>query len=1552
MSHRIFVNTENQSFRDLTDNPKGYRFGLGVPTELSETARVELQQLPKEIYFTADDLRDKRRKLQIYLDTITSPALLGPYSALNIDIIKKYIDEEIYNNFLAETDRRINEYVSAVRQGRNVSYSDLFRAAGQTITSANINSGENVARAVPFGPLLYWRMTLADFPNITSQARRDSSNQRSLSTLYDDQRLIGGFDVSINEALALITYEVFADALFCKKNDTGTQITTPDHPSPGGIGNADRWNEPNKRALVAHFRKFKRVDGAYQNERTYVEALKFTIKYIDLINRILDLTDSTLSRTPDVEQTKIDIPITITIRTALVNLFGALSNTARQVIREKAVTFFDENREYKTLLNLGNDRQYVAEAWRLAPQDSGSVQLKLTTPLDDAVTVDTTAFISRELAETVVDVVSFELPPEQDNTPYLRPFNINNRNQVSSKMLSTGTTLTSLGLVSGSTGVISNSVISYEDTVFRRWFTGDFKSSELNIDFSDYGNFVQFSSAYKRLDAFKEKLKKIEQLTAESSASALSNSTLASLRAREKEYIIRTFDPYEQFLYHAPMSITYSASAFYANNELEYNATGSWPKQSDGNVHSPSSTVATNWFTTQSAIAQRYDENNLNYLILNLPKHIQEDEQSEEFLNLFKMVGHLMDNIKIYIDQFPNIYSTNVDPLKELTMDQVYEVAQSFGLKLPNVYALSNLQELNTQFIGESGSRSYVAETWKRFLHAMVFLSKTKGSRTSFDTLLNAYGISSPVLQIKETTYPTTNNYIQSEELTYGLRFTGSAVNNITVPLVSSSLVGSTIQITFKPIKVQTSSLLTGNSWAVDLIPHPSASKEEYGRIHVVSGSSRIIIASSSYFPLFSDDYTNIMLRSQSGDISIIQTDGDQILFQESASMNLSSLWNITTNFYVGGTGSIKSTNNFDGIVDEIRVWKENISNDNFVAQAYDPGSYYGTNYTSSYVNLYVHVPFSQPLAAITQSVRNESPYQNVSIIQTLPALGFTTASYTKVLRGIKQFTPIVGSTIYTNKKVIVAPPPVFDRYSTDENGTSTLRRTTSIKRVEDKQYNSGQNIISFAVSPTDFINQNIIRSMGVVNVNNIIGSPRFISGSFYSNLRTIQRDYSKYFSKTVNPNQYIRFFKDLIEGPSEMATEMTPARGKLLDGIVIESPVLWRNKNTATRTISVDGSNTKKLIAFVSGSGSAAGIGAYDFTKIKDNVSLLPSSSGETLPIEGTITGSVEMVSSTRPSKLRSVKLFKQKVSDATLYNSSYVTSSILDDKSSYGSIETVISRLPDSSYGEWIDEIPPRADFDDIAVVTYFHKPVTIYGYDLYTKYKQNYYVKIETESSELTDILYADASLRDVTTAPIKNVGRNTATISSATYGVGQTSTGTVLLDSLFSLYTISGSAGLRVRLYNDVGKRSDDIDRDFIDVPSNDAGVLFDGILDGTNSIVFPYTLINGGGGTMYYTIDNTTAGNITTSITFIYFSYEIPNAGIGYLTKHYKYSRDNGTALKRRNYLGCQSTSTTFGVDAPFVVTVAGGNTIVVNTSTNDPNIGGITFGGGGKLSVD
>lgn len=1336
-------------------------------------------------------------------------------------------------------------------------------------------------------------------------------------------------------------------------------------------------------------------------------------EYISLINRILTPIPG-LSRieedpTEDVPPvTKQLVPVEgvtgrkgvefsfLTIQKLEVDVLGLLLFNLRQVIETQTQNFFDESRELKTILGLGSDSQYVLEAWRPVTDRPSVVQVKLTTPLDSQFDIGDTAHIVRELAKPIVDGLTVEFAELEDTTPFLRSRNtdVTLDDSIGQLQKITGVTLTTLGLGTGSAGTVSSSV-SYEDRVFNRWLTTDFNSSELNIDFSDYFNFVHFGSAKARLLAFAEKLSKIESL--DSTPGVSSSIAVAQEVALEKEHIRRNFDPYEQYLYYAVEQTPYSSSVNY-DDSVEYNPLGSWPKDGSGAPLPTTDSAALSWFTTQSAIAERFDNINPNFVVKFLPQHILEDDESAEFVTFVSMFGHVMDNVKVYIDQFPNIYSVSPNPFEDLTMDQVYEVAQSFGLQLPNAYSLESLQSfISTLYDGE-GSRSYVAETWKRFLHSAVYLRKTKGTRTSLDALLNTYGLSTPIIQPKETAYPIDGNFITSDELTYGLRFTGSATNLLQVPFVSSSATASSVQVRFIPYATQTSTLLGSASfWGIDVVPHPSASKQDYGRLHVVSGSARNIVATSSYFPLFSDDYTHIMMRSSSADLSILQVDGDQILFQETIPFALGTRWDNTRLMTVGGSGSVR----FDGVVDDLHVWEETITDELFLRQAYDPSSYYGGSYTSSYQNLAVHLAFSQVLSSITSSVTNESPNQ---LIPTITATGFTTGSFTRLLRSIKQFTPLVGSTTFTNDLVRVAPPPTFGELHSDENGSYILSKDASIKKVEEKKFIGGQDEIYFGISPTDYLNQNIVRTMGTVDVNRLIGSPRKIGNHSYTELDELYEYYLTYYHQSIRINEYIRFFSNLVKGPTEMVETMVPARAKLVNGIIVQSPILHRTKNNITREIGVSGAGTTKFEGMNSGSGSV-GVGAHSLTKtidISDYQQLL----GDALPLSVDLdTDDTELFKGSTPlDRVPSHRIRTQ------LFAGVYVTSSLLDNNSGFPTLDVeaegyVRSQVTSSGYPRKpyegitsrvpseVDtvvpfyDIPPRSDLNDVGTTTYFSRVDGLYYLTRGTSETRRRYLTVyNSDSSRTLDLVYSSINLLPPETL-VSLPERDSVTFGPTSLLSGARVQATTTMANLSTLLAVEGASGIRVRLYSSLAAQAADVSRTFATPPDVNAGVLLDVILSGVAD-VNPFVTMQTTRSAMYYTLDNTTASTVTGRVTLSYFAFEAASLiPTGYLPRHYKFNRDTTVAKRRRNTVGCRivycdtvicgripttsplyrdSASTddaTIGRDGtfepPVVITLVSAGSTTVDNPTNTPNTPRtpgfdpyddvVKFGGGGPL---
>lgn len=1580
MANRILVNSANSDYRRITQNGAGPAFGLGI----RDVITPDIQNIIRsgEIYFTRQELENKRRKLKITLDTYTTIQIFA--AIVNREALDRNTDiARIIRETIEGMTAQFNEDLAAEKSEASRTNGRLYLPENLSVRSicGTLESLDTTGDIIKKNGDRRWLFTGRDFVAVSDRARAESP-LRAIHNIYDDESEIYGLDIGTSANIVLLAREALADSLFAI---SGIDVATPgpDHPGPRGNGTADRsifgsknsWLD--KDALYNHFRTITELSSIY---KTHARVIVNILKYINLIDTILNLQDSTLSRAVDITRARVSVPINIRLTTAQIGLFSVVKNAMIQTTSEKLYTFLDENREYKTILNFGDDKQYLVESWRKAPGKNNTIQLKLFSPLQSTVELFDRAFISREIAKTIIDRFEFELGPARDTTPYLRPYNSNALLYAPNKRLINNVTMNSLGLSTAVSGSIVDGKISYGDITFRRWFTDGFNASELNIDFSDYKNFVHFGSAYQRLLAFSNKLKKLEELSTFTTATTASSNIGASLKAIQKENIIRAFDPYEQFLYYNTESAAYSASAYYADSGVEYNITGSWPKDANGLVYSTTSSIAINWYASQSAIAERYDLFNENYLVKHLPSYVQEDTNSNDFTVFVAMVGHMADNVKVYIDQFPNIYSTNPDPFKDLSMDQVYEVAQSFGLQLPNAYSLQNLQNFVASLPGDDGTRATVSEIWKRFLHSMVYLNKIKGSRTSFDALLNTYGLSAPIIQIKETTYPFDGNYVKSDELTYGLAFESASNNYIAIPFYSSSVSASSVQIRFNPDARISSSLATfGSGWAIDLIPHPSGSdvqdiemrtsptqiktivksnKQLYGKIHIVSGSGRTILASSSYFPLFSGDYTNIMLRSASQDMVIVQTDGEQILYKESASVNLSNLWNISQTMYVGASGSIK-LDNFDGKIDEIKVWGEAISVDAFLTQAMDPGAYYGSSYSSSYQNLYVHIPFNQPLTSITQSVLNESPYVSSSAVglTNFTANGFTTESYTRLSRTVTQFTPIIGTTTYSNNKIRIAPPPVFKESFVDDNGTITLQRNVSIKPIEEKKYTAGLNVVSVGVSPTDFVNQTITRTMGNINVNKIIGSPKYASEYSYTNLEQIKNAYLKYYNKTIDVNEFTRFFTDLTEAAGEMASMTAPAKAKVLDGIVIESPMLIRNKSRMFKKFTVSGQDTRLLDEYLSGSATSEDVGAYTGLAVYDVHANRTISSDISLMSGSIYIGTTTQIkSSTAPSKIPAGRLAYQYMNSYD--NQSLVTSSLNDEYSSFAYIETnAISLKPISEFSSSFSsqsgyaigvygkakpsgyprdpyiqydtrfteenntlvplyDIPPRCDFNDVGTTTYFYRADGIYSYAVTTNYKKPYLVKFQTTVDSSLNRLFAPLTLLDPTTLP-NTPSRDTATISVKVYGSGSlNNTGVLKAANTFALYGVEGTAGLRVRLYRTADALTFDAGRSFSTAPSINSGVLFDAVLDG-NSDVYPATLIQTVDSNIYYSIDNTTGTEIISSINLQYFAYEpvdlIPS---GYLPRHYKFSRDNGIAIKRRNILGTKYTDETPAFGCP------------------------------------
>jgi hypothetical protein len=182
-----------------------------------------------------------------------------------------------------------------------------------------------------------------------------------------------------------------------------------------------------------------------------------------------------------------------------------------------------------------------------------------------------------------------------------------------------------------------------------------------------------------------------------------------------------------------------------------------------------------------------------------------------------------------------------------------------------------------------------------------------------------------------------------------------------------------------------------------------------------------------------------------------------------------------------------------------------------------------------------------------------------------------------------------------------------------------------------------------------------------------------------------------------------------------------------------------------------------------------------------------------------------------------------------------------------------------------------------------------------------------------------------------------------------------TGDITVQNIALLFGIQVATGLRIRLYRTQTARDADITRSIETMPLNSHGVLLDAqiITEGVQTIGPISTLVADSmppSGKLFYTINNTTVTTKDVNLLLYYYALQIePRIPFRYLRKHYRFFRDNSTATKRRNYLGCLNTKDTTidGRDPVEVFLSEGTDITIAKTQTNTE----ITTGGGGTLNV-
>tara|TARA_B100000287_G_scaffold108888_1_gene101187 strand:- start:3978 stop:13769 length:9792 start_codon:yes stop_codon:yes gene_type:complete len=483
-------------------------------------------------------------------------------------------------------------------------------------------------------------------------------------------------------------------------------------------------------------------------------------------------------------------------------------------------------------------------------------------------------------------------------------------------------------------------------------------SADINVDYSDYSNFVHFSSIEKRLKNFKHKLELIEEYTDRSaslaglgsgstgvvpivanpnngsylqvSGSSTGNpaftpisGSLSQIQSweRKRRETINTFDKYERYLWND--SSSYSTPSY---GNIYSNA---WPKRGGSGTYldpyvlaRTTQSLATSWYDEQIASASKYDSENRNLLRGHLPTFVQDDSNNETFLTFVDMMGHHFDNIWIFVKSITDVHDKRDKVSEGMSRDLLKPVAQSLGwhledgadtISLPRyILGMEQTGSEDPWKYSDMSARDISREIWSRIVNNMPYFLKTKGTVRSVRGLISCYGIPSSILRVMEYGGPRLPElpqaYQKIRRFTKALDFYGSTNNtyvqtNSWFPVTSGSAtnrVPDTVEFRFKAASGSDQVLVRrGDDWAITLLDNGSS--DRYGRVSFkLSGSHGYNEVSSSELPVFDGEFWSVMLTRE---LSGSRADGIQYLTSDFSGSDV--IYSLHTKQYDAGRSRI-----------------------------------------------------------------------------------------------------------------------------------------------------------------------------------------------------------------------------------------------------------------------------------------------------------------------------------------------------------------------------------------------------------------------------------------------------------------------------------------------------------------------------------------------------------------------------------------------------------------------------------------------------------------------
>lgn len=700
------------------------------------------------------------------------------------------------------------------------------------------------------------------------------------------------------------------------------------------------------------------------------------------------------------------------------------------------------------------------------------------------------------------------------------------------------------------------------------------KITELNINYSDFAEFILFSSAELRIKLFLNKLSKINTLN-----SKLTQYASASVSAS------------------AAISSSYSVD--YNSVQLQIDTIYSGFDGYDVYLNSlPSSSLTGDALTTYLNEAIEYDKNNRDSLINNTPEYVVVDSDNSDYLIFLSLIGHHFDNIYLYYKKFPTLqYVDNVEfPTDESALTNVSAsyissfaniLLEQFGWKPISSFDSSTITSTYLTGSNSISDDEKLKTIWNRILRNLPILYKTKGTEECVRLLANIYGIPHSLLNIKEF---GGNNISQEDQSSYVFDqkyyFTKYQGKNETILLPTPNTLKS---IEFK-FKIDINHIFPQNvpiylmrnyagDWNIRIIKDV---KDKCGKIILSFQTYDLIIDD---IPIFNGKIYSVLVKVKSatndfdvgtGNPSYLTfrvtcVEDDRLIFDTTKTSVIPE--EFTEFFYSSGTiyaGNYGGSGNiFYGNIDKINIWAIELSDEAFLDHARNFDAYNNYSSSTTYSDLYYRYSVDYPVNLYTSSslyklVNANKYYNNVTAsLYNFPQTTTTVVNCAEISTSVfpYQFEEIntrqnikldnAGPNKYKNLKINKVTENVMARLMPDER--SVVSNTTT----------QDSNLIGVYISPFKIRDDDINNFLGNYNLMDQIGNPNELYADQYESLRILRNQYNtNNLAEKVLYQEFLTLYKHYFDRSFfTTARQLFPARSKIIDGILIEPSIIERSK-------------------------------------------------------------------------------------------------------------------------------------------------------------------------------------------------------------------------------------------------------------------------------------------------------------------------------------------------------------------------------------------------------